>query len=337
MNQDDQKNQRFLPKKEMTYEEYKSHVVERLNRLVPMFAKSSVGDFSLDVNFPEEEDEFTEFYSGIQIMLDVIREKIASLEAEIEEHKKTEEALRRSEAELKQLDLMKTEFISLAAHQLRTPLSTMRWNIELLTVGKTVEGLPPSIKEKLHSIYASSRRLVTLVNTLLDISRIEQGIIPNTPQNTNVMEVVKGVIEEAQAMAQNMNVTLELKAHHGDLGAIFVDPQRFQEVLSNLISNAIKFNSAGGRVDIIIERKEDILHIEVSDTGIGIAAEEAEKIFGKFYRTTAAKNIDPQGVGLGLFMVKSYIETWGGRIWFKSPTQGTLGTTFFVEIPIKKT
>lgn len=233
----------------------------------------------------------------------------------------------------KELDKAKSDFFALAAHQLRAPLSAIHWNIELILNDKANTVLPDSFKKKLNDIYKSNQRLVQLVKNLLDVSKIEQGVLPNNPVSVEVAELVQSVINDLKAAAEKKLVTIELK-QEGEIGSIFVDPDRFREMMVNLITNAIKFNREKGHIVISLVRKNDVLHLEISDNGIGIPAEAQDKIFSKFYRTQAAKQIDPEGTGIGLFMSKLYVAKIGGKIWFESPTKSGNGTVFYIELPL---
>lgn len=235
----------------------------------------------------------------------------------------------------KELDNAKSEFFALAAHKLRAPLSAIHWNIELMLSDKGSEALSETFKQKLSDIYKSNQQLVKLVKNLLDISKIDQGMLANEPEKVDVIKIIENVITDMRALADRKSVTITLKKE-SDIAPIFLDPNLFSEMIVNLISNAIKYNKEKGEVTILVADRTNNLYLEISDTGIGIPPEEKDKVFNKFYRTATAKQLDPEGVGVGLFMIKSYLENIGGKIWFESPTRNGPGTIFYIEIPKKR-
>lgn len=230
-----------------------------------------------------------------------------------------------------EVDRMKTEFMSVAAHQLRTPLGSMRWNLEMLIDGDAGE-LSNEVKKQIAKIYESDRHLIDLVNDLLNVSRIEQGRVEDNPTETQVEDVIAAAIEEASGIAQEKGVKLTFSRTKDLLPKIMIDQKRFREVVTNLISNAIKYNGKqNGIVDVVITQDSDKFDMIVADNGIGIPVQDQGKIFSKFYRGENAIRSETEGSGLGLFVVKSYVEGWGGKVSFQS-TEGK-GTMFTVTIP----
>ena len=227
----------------------------------------------------------------------------------------------------REVERIKDEFILIAAHQLRTPLGSMRWIIEmLLTYPETAQ----KVREKIDLISKSNKRMIMLVNDLLNVSRIDQGKVQNEPQLTDICGVIKAAAIEIDAEAKKKNVTIDLSLDNS-IPKIMIDPKRFRDVIQNLLSNAVKYNVVGGKVVLIAMLIANHIRISVSDDGIGIPKEDQERVFSKFYRAANAAKTDTTGSGLGLFLVKSYVDDWGGSIRFQS-VEGK-GTTFYLELP----
>jgi PAS domain S-box-containing protein len=233
----------------------------------------------------------------------------------------------------KQLEDAKDEFLMTAAHQLRSPLTAIRWNLESLIGEKTK--LAPKIKEQLSAIATSNQKMITTVNELLDIARIIQGKLPTSVETVDIVRTVRKVIKEQEEFANRRHITLKFTVHPKTVPAL-LDPKHFRDAVGNMIGNAIKYSYDGDTVTIAIEKNDTHTVVRVSDTGIGIPKAEQHKLFTKFYRASNARNRDAQGTGLGLFIIKSYTEGWGGSVTITSPTSGDRGTEIAVTIPARK-
>lgn len=239
------------------------------------------------------------------------------------------------------LERAKDEFISIAARQLRTPLSSMLWNVEMiLQQGE----LPAQIREKLEHVNQDNQRLITLVNDLLNISRIDQGRVENEPEPIDISQAIQAVVQKMSAEAQKQQVAIELQLDEY-VPRIMIDSKRFREVIENLLSNAVKYNVPGGRVIIGVAPAGEYIRISVADSGIGIPKEDHSRVFSKFYRGENVVVTRATGSGLGLFIVKSYVDEWGGKVSFESPAfaqktpDGKVqykGTTFYIDLPTGK-
>lgn len=231
--------------------------------------------------------------------------------------------------EQKQLELAKTEFVSLASHQLRTPLAAMKWHSDLLLSGD-IGNLPEKQRSYVEKMHRSNEVMIDLVNTLLSISRLEVGKLEPEIGETNAVELAQSVIEEMTPQLEEKKIIFE-HTLDDSFTSIKSDPKLLRIVIQNLMSNAIKYTPEGGTVKLFLKKEGGDKQIVVSDNGIGIPQEAQEKIFNKMYRTDNAKKVDTKGTGLGLYLVRSIIDLFGGKISFVS--EEGKGTTFTAVLP----
>lgn len=243
----------------------------------------------------------------------------------------------RNRRQIEETSRMKTEFVSLAAHELRIPLATSQWYIKMLldnAAGKLTKRGAAFGRE----VETANRRMAEIMDVLLNVSRIELGMLAVNPSAANPGSILKTTIKnmERRAAEKDISLTLGIGENIPDMN---IDAGLFDTIASNLITNAVKYTPKGGavRVGLGVEDDKEIL-LRVEDTGCGIRAADKDKIFAKFYRAENAKALDTQGVGLGLYIVKSIVEKTGGRIWFESPSSEgkaeAKGTVFFVSYPL---
>jgi signal transduction histidine kinase/uncharacterized membrane protein YqjE len=246
---------------------------------------------------------------------------------------KYREQLQDAYQELQKLDKAKSEFVSIASHQLRTPLTAIKGYASLLieeSYGKlTARNRPP-----IENIYQSTERLIKLINELLNISRIEAGRLEMNFEEAQIEEVINLAMEETKMQAEKKKLYLKIEKPKDPLPNIFIDKDKIKQVIMNVIDNAIKYTNQGG---VIVKAKShgSKVIIEVSDTGDGMAEEEISKLFKSFSRGSAGNKLSTEGAGLGLHIAKRFIEFHNGRIWAESPGKGK-GSTVFIELPIKR-
>lgn len=239
-------------------------------------------------------------------------------------------AIERDITHEKMVDQAKTEFVSLASHQLRTPLSSVNWYAEMLLAGdggKLNDEQTTFVKE----IYTGNQRMVDLVNSLLNVSRLELGTFAVEPEPTDVVAMVKDVFKEMQPSVLEKKIKTNFE-YSQDIPIIQADPKLFRIVFQNLLSNAIKYTPDSGQVTLKLGRDKKNLLVEVSDTGYGIPKGDQSRIFQKLFRAENVRERDTEGTGLGLYIIKSIIDHAGGKINFKS--EENKGTTFYLEIPL---
>lgn len=233
---------------------------------------------------------------------------------------------------LLQANKMKTEFIRIASHQLRTPLSSLRWANDLLMQG----GISKPTHEQteyLEIIKDSNQRMLKLINDLLDVTKIEMGNLPMELKQVDIKSIAEEAVSDLSPLAKANNVVLNLKIKDG-LSLALSDQEKCKMVFANLIDNAIKYSRGKGNVDIAAEQRGDFIRVSIRDEGVGIPKAQQKNIFQKFFRSDNIMKHQTVGTGLGLFIVKAIIDANKGKIWFES--QEGEGTTFYFEIPIVK-
>ncbi len=229
------------------------------------------------------------------------------------------------------------DFANLTSHQLRTPLSGMKWMLELLQKPNTGT-LNKKQKEFIFKIYAANERMIALVNDLLEVSRIESGDTKLYLQPTDMVVIIRQLIKDkAQDIAQkNLNVSFTVEQE--PFPVVRTEPIKIKQALHNLISNAVAYTPADGKITIDLrfnDKDRSMLVCSITDTGIGIPKEQQGDIFEKFFRGSNVSKVESVGTGLGLYIAKAFIEGSGGKIWFES-TLGK-GTTFYFTLPIVRT
>lgn len=235
--------------------------------------------------------------------------------------------------EKENVENIKSDFVTLASHQLRTPLSGIKWYTEILLSEKH-DSLTDRQKKYLKEVYRSNERAISLVNDLLDVSRIQEGHIHLELRAVRIEKVIQEIIDSFESIIQANKVDVNFEVKHGPLPPVTTDSEKLRRVIINLLSNSVKYTPSGGEINIVLEQKDDELQISIRDTGVGIPEEEKEKIFEKFFRGQQVIKIAPDGTGLGLYIAKSLIQAMGGEISFDSKVGE--GTTFTINLPLER-
>jgi len=230
--------------------------------------------------------------------------------------------------EQKNLDQAKTEFVSLASHQMRSPLATVKWYSEMLANPNTGV-LNQKQGEYVKTIGEVNRDMIDLVDTLLNVSRSEIGKLVIDIEQANVQEIADSILVELSSQIEKKKMNM-VKSYGNALTSVKTDPKLLRIVIHNLITNAIKYTPEGGTITIELRESGDKREIIVTDTGYGIPKDQQDKIFTKLFRADNVKEISSsQSTGLGLYLVKSVIEAMGGSISFQS--EENKGTSFMID------
>ena len=231
----------------------------------------------------------------------------------------------------KTVERIKTEFVSLSAHQLRTPLSAIKWTLRMLLDGDLGK-LNKEQTDFLEKTYKSNERMITLINDLLNVTRIEEGRYISQLLSYDLVEITQSVIDSLKGEIERKNLKFEFKRPE-KLPKVLVDEEKIKIAIENLLDNAVRYIFPGGKITVSLELLENEIQFKIEDSGIGIPRDEQPRIFSKFFRGVNAIRMETEGSGLGLFVTKNIIEAHGGRIWFKS--EEGKGSTFYFTLPLK--
>ena len=229
----------------------------------------------------------------------------------------------------KLIEQMKSQFVSVAAHQLRTPLSIIKWSLSLLleSSGK----LTKEQKDLIEKSYQTNERMIRLVNDLLNVARIEEGRFVYRPKIVELSELVQRVYDSLKDLAKRKNIKFEW--HNTEEKKIVkVDVEKIELAIRNLVENALHYTPSGGKVTITLSTDKGKAIFSVKDTGVGIPKDQQDRVFSKFFRGSNVVKMETEGTGLGLFITKNIIEAHGGKIWFKS--EEGKGTQFWFTLPL---
>ncbi len=232
----------------------------------------------------------------------------------------------------REINRMKSEFVSVASHQLRTPLTSINWYIEIL-LSEDIGQLNKDQKEYLHNVYSGSQRMAELVNELLNVSRIENQQLKINWEHMDFQKVIQSVVKECLPIANIKNIKIinpeKKEKYEGE-----ADPNLIRQVIHNVVVNAIKYSYSQSQVKINLEKNKEGVLLKIEDHGIGIPQKFQSHIFEKFYRAPNATSKETDGTGLGLYIAKMLIEAHKGKIWFTSKEKKT--TIFEIYLPFSK-
>lgn len=235
--------------------------------------------------------------------------------------------------ELHQLDRLKDDFVSVASHELRTPMAAIK-SYAWMALHRSDIPLSQKLQRYLYRVLLSTERLINLVNDMLNVSRIEAGRIEIVPQAFNILEFMKDIVDEIRLKADEKRIAIVIMEHK--LPEVFADPDKVHEIILNLFGNSLKFTYPGGSITIDFFTAGNMLEISIKDNGSGIDKENLNKLFKKFSRldnSYISINTSFGGTGLGLYISKNLVERMGGRIWANSEGMDK-GATFTFSLPI---
>ena len=263
---------------------------------------------------------------------------VRSVRKEVKQREEIEQLavrLERANKRLKVLDKIKSEFVSIASHQLRSPLTSIRGYASMLLEG-SYGTIPPKAKEALERISESSKYMVNSVEDYLNVSRIESGNMKYGLSDFNLKYTVSDVVDELRQTAMQKGLLLTFRSDLSSKGIVHADVGKTRQALHNLINNSIKYTERGSVVVSVGENKAaKKLQVTVSDTGIGMSEDTLDALFAKFSRAKDANKTNISGTGLGLFVAKKMIEEMGGTITAKSDGPGK-GSSFTLELPLQQ-
>ncbi|MBI2411027.1 MAG: HAMP domain-containing protein [Candidatus Kerfeldbacteria bacterium] len=265
----------------------------------------------------DSHDELGVFADTFNIMIQRIQATQESLKIELEKTRK--------------LDQQKTEFLSIAAHQLRTPISGIKWLISM-TVDGDLGDISPEAKNQLKKGLDNINRMTLLINSLLDVLQVEAKKLTYETRSVELVPFIQELFEEFDTAAKETGIIFTVEKPTTPLPAVSMDPEKMKLAFHNIIDNAIKYTPKGGTVDIAFEKTNDEVLTQIRDTGYGIPAEEQDRLFTKFYRGSNIQTIQADGSGLGLFLAHEIITQQGGDIIIESAINK--GTKVIIHLPI---
>lgn len=227
------------------------------------------------------------------------------------------------------------DFVTIVSHQLRTPLTAIKWYVDLLLSGKAGEVVHQQ-RDFLLDIYQSNERMIRLVDNLLIIEQLERRSLSMIPRTDSLTKLIRSIMEEYETYAKVNNIVLIYQGDDAHIKPAKIDSIYMRLAIKNLIDNALRYTEKRGTVTVSCEmvtqgpEKQEMVQVSVSDTGIGIPDDEREKVFGKFYRSARSLAVQTEGTGLGLYIAKVIIEKNNGTIWFEPKDPGTV---FYVQLP----
>lgn len=230
-----------------------------------------------------------------------------------------------------ELEEMKLDFISMASHELKTPLTSIIGYLSVF-INENSNKIQKEEMDLLQKSLTSSQQLLTLIQNLLSVNKIEREQMSLTPQPVDFLPIVTKVVDDLKTQAVQKNIVLTLHPSNEELPKVLADPLRIPEVITNLIANAINYTEGGGKVDVFLQVSPNEVTTTVADTGVGIPKDTLDKLFSKFYRGTQQVKQTTKGTGLGLYISKSIIEKLGGKIWVES--EEGKGSKFIFTLPL---
>jgi len=303
----------------------------------------STGNLSVKIDI-ESKDEIGQLAASFNRMAVQLQRSHANLEAQVRERTveldQTAKVLVRRDLELSEknerlrdLDEIKSQFVSVAAHQLRTPLSGIKWTLYAL-LEEQVGKLNAEQRKFAQDSYTATIRLIDLVNDLLNVSRIEEGRFGFNMERKDFVHIVQKVYKRFKDMAKNKGIDFSLYLPKEKLPLLDIDEEKIGIALENFIENAIKYTSPAGIVSVTVKEENERISVVISDTGIGIPKDQTSRVFKKFFRAKNAQLFQTSGTGLGLYVSKNIIQNHDGEVYFT--TEENKGSVFTFTLPIPK-
>ena len=309
--------------------------------LVPLVVKEKVSGFIFvgrEVSYEEVSEADRELVSTLagqmsqaienSLLYDDLWKSHRELEAKVKE--RTLELAKANE-QLKRMNKMKSDFVSNVSHELRTPLTSIKGYASILSDGK-LGAMSEDQRQRLLRINEQTNTLTQLVNDLLDISRIESGKVVMELKPIAAQELLENPVDLLQPQIRDKRITLEVNPGEKPV-EIWVDREKMERALLNLLGNAVKFTPPGGRITVQLSNRKEEVQFDIADTGIGIDAKDIQHLFEEFFRSENAIRQNIKGTGLGLSLVKQIIEAHEGKIWVKSKMGE--GSTFSFSLPLR--
>lgn len=230
-------------------------------------------------------------------------------------------------------DTMKSEFVTLAAHQLRTPISGIKWSLQTL-LDEDLGQLNDEQKKIVGEAFKTNNKVINLINDLLNVAEIEEGRYLNKVTLSDMREILLEVIDDYKQELEKKNILVDFFEPKSALPKVMLDTHKIKIAITNIFDNAVRYTLRGGKIAVSVMGYKEEIEVKIEDTGIGIPIIQQEKIFTKFFRSANVRKIDTEGTGLGLYISKNIVEAHDGKIWFES--EQNKGTAVHFTIPIKK-
>ena len=268
---------------------------------------------------------------GMLLAKELIAQKKSELKAfeATQKLEKTTRELKKTNLKLKEISNLKDEFVSVASHELRAPMTAIKGYLALILEGDAGK-IPPKVKEFLRDAFEANDRMVRLINNMLNVSRIESGRLVVHLQDVQLEPIITGVIKDFRLEADQHGLELKYERPQKPLPKVRVDPDRIREIIANLVGNGVNFTPHGG-VTVKNKVRGSMVVTEVHDTGVGISKENQKDLFKKFSQVDGARAPLKKGSGLGLYICKMLLNEFSGKIWLKSKVGE--GTIFYFSLP----
>jgi signal transduction histidine kinase len=337
------------------------YVDKRTEEILGVIQKTARGDFSETCRISEKNDSFDALAIGINMMIDDLRDRTKDVEEkqeklnekieELEENElaalnimedlsdttqeleKSKSVIEEKNTELENLNTLKSAFLNITSHELRTPMSSIKGYIQMLLKQK-LGNVNEEQKSALEVILRNADRLDHLIQDILDVSRLESGTMKFIQENTVIRQMVEEVAETMQSSAALKDIKLNTEIGE-DVPNLFIDKERITQVVVNLLNNAIKFSPDGSIINLKVKKEYDDVLFEVEDFGRGIPKDKQDKVFETFYQVDSGKDTKFGGAGLGLAISRGIVIAHGGKIWVESEGKPGKGSTFRFTLPVE--